>query len=59
MMIEIKPVLFSLIVGHEVLCLLETVGVIAAAIRIDERENTRGNRTRFAATSATSEVNLD
>jgi len=34
MVVKIKPVLFSLVVRHEVIGLPETVGVIATAIGI-------------------------
>ena len=57
-MIKIKPVLLSLVIGHEVLGLPEAVGVIATAIGICKRENTRGKRSRFAAHPTISEINI-
>ena len=58
MMVKIKPALFGGVIGHKVAGLPETVGVIAAAIGIGERENTRAKRSRFAALSTISGVSF-
>ena len=44
MVVKIQVVLFTLIIGHEVICVLEAIRLISTAIGINEAKHTRIDR---------------